>query len=134
MTREQLLFILNRVGALPLRLHVDYPPEDGTLELIPSTTPIHFLSLQDMDRNGIDHGRFDHLDLSQLSELDFETGYPEEILDLALKSMREELAISCYTQGGPQLKKTFAHKVINRVVRLNIEYKPTPPDGGILVR
>jgi hypothetical protein len=53
MTKEQLLFILDQVESLPLTLYVDYSPEDGMLELIPPSNPIHILGLRDLKCRGI---------------------------------------------------------------------------------
>jgi hypothetical protein len=108
-----------------LKIHVHWPPDNSTLEVIPFNTPIHFLGIDDEAGEGIDISRFSHLNLSQLSELYFGTWDPdseEKIIGLALKSTCKELSLRCHAQLGPPSNEFFAHKVIERVVKLDIEF------------
>jgi hypothetical protein len=125
MTKDQLLFILDQVGSLPLNLCVDYCPEDGMLELIPPSNPIHLLGLQDLKCRGIDLAPFDHLNLGQLSALElggWDPSSEKEIMDLALKSASKDISIKWYMQLGPPSDSIFTHKLMGQVVRLDIEF------------
>jgi hypothetical protein len=125
MTEEQLLFILNQIGSLPLNLYVDYPPGDGMLELIPPTNPIHLLGLQDFECCGINLAPFDHLNLGQLSALElggWDSSSERRIMNLALKSASKDISIRFYMQLGPPSDNIFTHKLIRQVVRLDIEF------------
>jgi hypothetical protein len=109
-TPEQLAFILEKAAPAPLNLYVYWPPEDGTLELIPSTVPINFLSLWDTESDDIDLGPFEHLNFSKLSALELGAWIPDytnQILDLALPSSCEEFSITYYMMAGPPDESFF---------------------------
>jgi hypothetical protein len=108
-----------------LKLHIHWPPDDSIVELIPFNSPIHILGFDDEEGYGIDIGRLNHLNLSQLSELYLGTWDPDSenaIMNLVLKSTCKELSIRCYAQCGLPAKGFFTHKLMKRVVRLDIEF------------
>jgi hypothetical protein len=60
-----------------------------------------------------------------MSELYFGTWDSDSenaIMDLALKSKCKELSIRCHAQCGLPEKVFFTHKLMKRVVRLDIEF------------
>jgi hypothetical protein len=114
--------VLERIGSLPLKLDIGWPPEAGTLELIPSSSPIRQLSLWNRDfDSGLD--RLEHLNLSKLSELRlgfWGTVLEKYVLDLGLKSTCEELSVSYSTSLFPPSESFFTHEVMERVVKLHV--------------
>ncbi|PVG01782.1 hypothetical protein CPB86DRAFT_823378 [Serendipita vermifera] len=121
-TSEQLALVLTRIGSAPLRLHIQWPAEEGTLELISSRQlPIHSLAVLDGFNTPIAVNRFKGLnvgDLKQLKlqELIWQQGKP--IMDLALQSKHCDMNLEI-TRGDPTLD-LFKHKLIQRVTDISI--------------
>jgi hypothetical protein len=123
--KEQLGFVLRQVGSIPLKLYVEWPPAKGLLEMIPSGTPIQFLGLLDWETLGIDWKRFDYLNLRSLSIVHIDSlvsHIVEGFLDLLFRSTSDGPIIKYVMTGGLSFETFFAHKLMERVTRLEMEF------------
>jgi hypothetical protein len=123
--KEQLRFVLRQVGSTPLKLYVEWPPAKGLLEMIPSSTSIWFLGVFDWETLGIDWKHFDHLNLRSLSMVHIDglvSHIAEGFLDLLFRSTSEGPIIKYVMTGGLPYETFFAHKLMERVTKLEMEF------------
>jgi hypothetical protein len=124
-TAEQVAFILEQAGTGPLDLIIQWPAEEGTLELIVSNqSPIQSLLLQDQTTSMIDWERFTGLNLRPLFRLGMGNLKDEDLkqfLDLVLDSDPQKLDLSYTDYNLFSLSNLLSHELFGRVETIRIQ-------------
>jgi hypothetical protein len=123
---EPLQFILDRAASTPLKLEIQWPAMEGTLELIAShSSAIQILEVKRGFYEDVKIDRFLTLNLSSLSELrigGLDDNKRDILLDLALDWNRDNLTLCFDVPVTAGIHPVFDHKLMQRVIYLDITF------------